>query len=58
VVGGSGRLLTDQELSSQYLCGAGVIVVGGFLVVANPGELFSLRKVFWRPLYPAPCRCD
>ncbi|UQZ88806.1 hypothetical protein C4J81_06155 [Deltaproteobacteria bacterium Smac51] len=40
-----GVLLTDQELSAQSLCGAGVIVAGALLVVANPRELFSLRKV-------------
>lgn len=40
-----GVLLTDQELSVQSLCGAGIIVAGALLVVANPRELFSLRKV-------------
>jgi len=40
-----GVLLTDQELSFQSLAGAGTIVVGALLVVANPRELFSLRKV-------------
>ena len=40
-----GVLLTDQELSAQSLCGAGIIVAGALLVVANPRELFSLRNV-------------
>ena len=40
-----GVLLTNQELSVQSLCGSGTIVAGALLVVANPRELFSLRKV-------------
>ena len=40
-----GVLLTDQELSFQSLAGASFIVAGALLVVANPRELFSLRKV-------------
>ncbi|MDR0621829.1 MAG: DMT family transporter [Deltaproteobacteria bacterium] len=40
-----GVLLTDQELTRQSLMGAATIVVGALLVVANPRELFSLRKV-------------
>jgi drug/metabolite transporter (DMT)-like permease len=39
-----GVLLTDQELSFQSLAGAGIIVAGALLVVANPKELFSLRN--------------